>query len=100
MNTPENSPGNLPSGLASSEGLGPTLDRTDLNLLLTVYRYNAAIPGAAFLYCGRSHKRVRSMVGQGLLKEGPPLAPPLKDGLTVFITKAGIDAYNAALLGA
>jgi len=86
--------------VSSTDGLGPTLDRTDMNLLLQVYRYNAAGPGVAFLYCGRSHKRVRSMVMQGLMKEGPPLMPPIKDGLTVFITKAGIDAYNAALPGA
>ena len=87
-----------PVGVSSSEGLGgPALERADLTLLLRVYRYNAALPGAPILICGRGHKRARSLMARGLLKDGGvTLAPQTDDAVTVFITRAGVDAYNAA----
>ena len=73
------------------------LERADLTLLLRVYRYNAMLPGAPFLIVGRGHKRARALMARGLLKDGGvTLAPQTDDSLTVFITKAGVDAYNAA----
>jgi hypothetical protein len=76
---------------------GPALERADLTLLLRVYRYNAAVPGAPFLILGRGHRRARALMARGLLRDGGvPLVPHTDDALTVLITRAGVDAYNAA----